>query len=217
MRTAKYLEEQNRIAKIAFNLFREKGYENTSFAAIAKEAGIAKNLLQYYFPRKEDFITLFINTTLPFLFDSLRETIDGITSPTELLKDIYFLAYFEFWYLTKHEYIGQLTSDVLASRATSALVAQEISNWFIENVKIIGKKGPALADQISYAIGGGLEYAYIKNQKGEYIDVDMIVSQSIGLLGHALGIPQKMLNFKVKVDPNKLEEYAKSIDRQIFG
>ncbi|MBR6479721.1 MAG: TetR/AcrR family transcriptional regulator [Clostridia bacterium] len=217
MRTAKYLEEQNRIAKIAFNLFREKGYENTSFAAIAKEAGIAKNLLQYYFPKKEDFITLFIDTTLPFIFDSLRATLDGITSPVELLKDVYFLAYFEFWYLTKHEYIGHLTSDVLASRATSAIVAQEISNWFIENVKIIGNKGPALTDQIAYAIGGGLEYAYIKNQKGEEIDVDMIVSQSIVLLGQALGIPQKLLKFKVKVDPERLERYAESVDRQIFG
>ena len=217
MRTAKYLEEQNRIAKIAFNIFKEKGYENTSFAAIAKEAGIAKNLLQYYFPKKENFVELFIDTSLPYTFEVLRETLDNIKSPSDFLRDIYYVAYFEFWYLTKHEEIGMLISDVLSSRATSAIIAEALSNWLIENVKFIGDKGPALADQIAYAIGGGFEYAYIKTQKGEDVDVDMIVTQSMELLGNALGIPHRLMKFKFDVDRDWLEENAANLDKRIFG
>lgn len=217
MRTAKYLEEQNRIAKIAFNIFRVKGYENTSFALIAKEAGIAKNLLQYYFPKKEDFVELFIETSVPYTFEVLEKTLDNIKNPVEFLKDIYYVAYFEFWYLTKHEYVGMLTSDVLSSRATSATIAQALSSWFIDNVKIIGDKGPILADQIAYSIGGGLEYAYIKTQKGEDIDVDMIVRQSIELIGHSLGIPSRLLKFQFDVDQDWLEENAANLDKRIFG
>ena len=217
MRTAKYLEEQNRIAKIAFNLFREKGYENTSFATIAKEAGIAKNLLQYYFPKKENFVSLFINMSLPYTFEAMQASMENIKTPVEFLKDIYYIAYFEFWYLTKHDYIGMLTSDVLSSRATSAIIAQALSDWLIENVRLIGAKGPALADEIAYAIGGGFEYAYIKMQKGEDIDVDLIVTQSIELLGRALGVPSRLLKFKFDVDPAWLEENARALDKRFFG
>lgn len=45
--------ERNRIASIAFTLFRNNGYKNTTYVDIAKAADTQPTNIQYYYPRKE--------------------------------------------------------------------------------------------------------------------------------------------------------------------
>ncbi len=47
-------EKSAEIVSIAEGLFLEHGYEGTTMAAIAREAGIAKNVVHWYFPTKDD-------------------------------------------------------------------------------------------------------------------------------------------------------------------
>lgn len=42
------------LVEIARRLFREKGYEGTTMAGIAREAGIATNVVHYYFATKDE-------------------------------------------------------------------------------------------------------------------------------------------------------------------
>ena len=42
------------LVSIAQRLFLEQGYEGTTIAAIAREAGIATNVVHWYFPTKDD-------------------------------------------------------------------------------------------------------------------------------------------------------------------
>ena len=76
METEKYIEEQNRIAKIAFSLFREKGYDKTSIKEIADAANIQKALVQYYFPKKDLFIDIFIQKSLDTVVESMEQEND---------------------------------------------------------------------------------------------------------------------------------------------
>ena len=73
MSTDKYKAKKASIAKAAFRLFREKGYEATSVKDIADEAGIKKALVRYYFPKKEAFEDLFLNKALDLANGYLRE------------------------------------------------------------------------------------------------------------------------------------------------
>ena len=73
--TAKYLAEQERIAKIAFQLFAETSYSKTPLSVIGKAAGVQKSLLQYYFPKKSKFIELFIQTSFGVIVDHLYNSI----------------------------------------------------------------------------------------------------------------------------------------------
>ena len=111
--TTKYIDEQNRIAKIAFSLFVEKGFNDTSISDIAKAAGIQKGLVQYYFPKKENFAHLFIEQTMQYILESINST--DIKFKNEIER-FYLIGYFESYYLSIHDSMKNLRVDVLVSR-----------------------------------------------------------------------------------------------------
>jgi len=57
-------ESQQKILTAAFDLMSEKGYDSTSIAQIAKEAGVSKGLMYNYFHSKEDLLKAVIERTL---------------------------------------------------------------------------------------------------------------------------------------------------------
>jgi AcrR family transcriptional regulator len=90
-KTTKQNEEirQSSIDKIlhaAFILIARNGYESTSIALIAKEAGVSKGLLYNYFTSKEELLTTLVNNAMnegdKILFD-----ID-LNNPKEAMKSI---------------------------------------------------------------------------------------------------------------------------------
>lgn len=57
-------ESQEKILTAAFNIMSTKGYDSTSIAQIAKEAGVSKGLMYNYFHSKEDLLKALIERTL---------------------------------------------------------------------------------------------------------------------------------------------------------
>lgn len=49
------------IELVATALFKEKGYENTSMAEIARSAGVAANTIYWYFENKDDLLIAVLN------------------------------------------------------------------------------------------------------------------------------------------------------------
>ena len=47
-------DKASELVSIAQKLFLEQGYEGTTIAAIAREAGVATNVVHWYFPTKDD-------------------------------------------------------------------------------------------------------------------------------------------------------------------
>jgi AcrR family transcriptional regulator len=64
------------LLKIAYRMFTEKGYENTSIDEIIAEAGIAKGTYYYYFPSKEQMLEDVIDSMIERIIPLLAEVVE---------------------------------------------------------------------------------------------------------------------------------------------
>lgn len=218
METKKYLDEQNRIASIAYSLFREKGFAETSYGDIAAACGIKKSLLQYYFPKKDDFISLFVERS----FDIITHY-DGLNLKNDIigLEKIYLLAYFEYWYICNWEPSFKITKDLIASRAYGKVVEETITDWMSEylHIKLPSFK-KELLEIITVLVGGGFEYAYMSRQNKEIVDVDRYVDMAMSQLAGTVlkfGFAKEKIKKPKIVTDEWLIAVAKDIDQKIFN
>jgi AcrR family transcriptional regulator len=79
--TPKAGETRNRILSAALNLFRDRGFDETSMREIAAGAGVAIGAAYYYFDSKEALVMAFYHQAN----DAMRETIEaGLARKTDL-------------------------------------------------------------------------------------------------------------------------------------
>jgi AcrR family transcriptional regulator len=79
--TSKAGETRNRILSAALNLFRDRGFDETSMREIAAAAGVAIGAAYYYFDSKEALVMAFYHHAN----DAMRETIEaGLARKTDL-------------------------------------------------------------------------------------------------------------------------------------
>ncbi len=240
--TQKYLAEQARIAQIAFKLFAETGYAKTPLSVIGKEAGVQKSLLQYYFPKKSKFIELFIETSFNLVteqvidairarqaeakddidedlevvdpFDDDEEEFNGL----ELVELLYDFAYFEFWYITSSPSTQAIRMDVMENYNSAQLVVQCICNWIFEHMPDLDDDMKnRIYDTITFCVGGGFEYACMKIEKNEPVDVEYIVENAMDFVIGALGFDTSMFRIRREIPEDWLLKIAEGVDAATFG
>lgn len=241
--TQKYLVEQQRIAKIAFQLFAETGYAKTPLSVIGQEAGVQKSLLQYYFPKKSKFIELFIETSFTLVIDEVIESIrqreaqnapeefddlvavdpfddddeDEFTG-VELVELLYDIAYFEFWYLTCCPSTEALRMDVMENYTNCQLVVQCVCDWIFAHMSDLDEELQArLYDTITFCIGGGFEYACMKLERKEPIDVGYVVGNAMDFVVNAMGFDPGFFKIRKEVSTEWLLRTADIVDEKTFG
>jgi AcrR family transcriptional regulator len=80
--TPKAGETRNRILSAALNLFRDRGFDETSMREIAAAAGVAIGAAYYYFDSKEALVMAFYHQAN----DAMRETIEAVLARKTDLK-----------------------------------------------------------------------------------------------------------------------------------
>lgn len=241
--TQKYLAEQERIARIAFKLFAETGYAKTPLSVIGKEAGVQKSLLQYYFPKKAKFIELFVETSFNLVIDQVIESIrarEAEESPAidadlefvdpfgdddedefsgvELVELLYDIAYFEFWYVTSCPSTEAIRMDVMENYNTAQLVVQCICNWIFDHMSDLDDEmKERIYDTITFCVGGGFEYACMKNEKNEPVDVGYIVGNAMDFVVSALGFDPSLFKIRKEISTEWLLRTADAVDAVTFG
>ena len=84
--TAKAEETRERIVDAALQLFREKGFDETTMRDIAAEAGVATGAAYYYFRAKEELVMAFYMRTA----DEARTVMPGLLArSTDLRKRLH--------------------------------------------------------------------------------------------------------------------------------
>lgn len=81
--------QQKKIILAAFELFKEKGYEDTTTREIAAKADIRRGLLYYYFHKKEDIVFLWYRNFLDTIYNRIQK--DSRESQNHLLSLMTFL------------------------------------------------------------------------------------------------------------------------------
>lgn len=103
-------ERKKRITKqaiidAAIVLFGERGYEQTSMAALATRAGIGKSTIYTYFSSKREILIAFCEDELAYVYKESNEKTDPNASLIEQLHTI-FMA--EFRFVTRNKEFGRL-------------------------------------------------------------------------------------------------------------
>lgn len=85
-------KRKQELLKIAYRLFVEKGYDNTSIDEIIAEAGIAKGTYYYYFPSKEATLEAVTDMMICEEVERAKAAIAGMSSiPEKMVAVIYSL------------------------------------------------------------------------------------------------------------------------------
>ena len=86
LRERKKKKTRDTIAKVALELFAERGYERTTIAEIADAAEVSPRTIFAYFPSKEDILFCDLPDTQERLAQALRERPEGATA-LDALRD----------------------------------------------------------------------------------------------------------------------------------
>lgn len=214
METERYKEEQNRIAQCAFNLFKKKGFDKTSIKDIADAAGIIKPLVQYYFPKKELFIRMFITRSLDIVIKSIEN--DNIASSTSF-NTMYLMGYFETWYLTKHDSMKMLRNDIMSDRSYSLCIIETIEDFIFKTIAPDEKDRNNLQDAITLTAGAEFEYIHRRFVQGEEFNTGHLVDTMIKLMNGYLGFKLPEINVEDILSEKWLSDKAYEVDRIMFG
>ncbi|HNR87922.1 MAG TPA: TetR/AcrR family transcriptional regulator [Spirochaetota bacterium] len=91
-KSAKVLDKQerkkNHIIWAAFNAIAKIGYINLTIDEVAKEAGVSKGVVHYYFDTKENLMLEVMFTFVQFFVVSLNFAVSPALAPTERIKGI---------------------------------------------------------------------------------------------------------------------------------
>lgn len=147
MATVKAEETRRRILEAALDLFREKGFEQTTMRDVAAAAGVAIGGAYYYFRSKQDLVLDFYRTTA----EETRETLPPRLEKTrDLGKRIRLIIDLKLEQFADHrKFLGTLArsaaspQDPLSPFApeTRELRADAIS-WFRQAIEGSGEKIP---------------------------------------------------------------------------
>ena len=134
-------KRKQELLKIAYSMFVEKGYDNTSIDEIIARAGIAKGTYYYYFPSKEATLEAMIDMMIDEEVGRARTVIASLmTVPEKVAAVIYSFR------------PGQGEESI-----ANAVEAEE--NIFLHeklNKRIISEAVPLLSAVVREGVGGGI-------------------------------------------------------------
>lgn len=206
-------QERNRIENIAFNLFRKKGYDETSYTDIAQASGLKKSLVQYYFPKKETLISIFENKVLNAAADIVQNS--NLTS--DPLEQVQLIGYLIFMFLYLDNQKEHLTKAILQDRRNTMAALDEVAKW---TIRYVGSEDPdfnrRLEDAIVFAAGGGCEYVYHVIVKKKDADPNDIVDNVLSEMNLLMGKEMIQMDIRSKVDEEWLQRSCHQLSKALY-
>ncbi len=212
-------EERARIRDVAFGVFARQGFENSSFSDIAKAASVSKSLVQYYFPKKEQFLSDFIDRSLAVVSEIVGQDLD--CEFRHSLGKLYAIGYAQFYFAMYNERMNSLRMDIIRDRANTEMVVRHGVEWLATHTDAIptgAAEEEALARKtLIYVVGGAFDYMFDCMSTGEPIDPEFLSDTSMSLLNKFLDEPfEEGAAIRAAMTPDWLEHARRKYNRKIF-
>lgn len=153
----------SKILEAAFVLIARNGYESTSIAQIAKEAGVSKGLLYNYFTSKEELLITLVNNALNEA-DKLMGELD-MSSPKGTLKSILNLFFEDLIARPDHwKLMTEMMFKIEKFEFVHSIFTNKINEYvaFIEELlRSIGIENPAEEARLLGALFDGIGVHYL--------------------------------------------------------
>lgn len=173
-------EERNRIMTIAFKVISSEGFNKTTFSDIAASSGVTKSLVQYYFPKKEQFLHEFIKKSLSVCADMVDANPD--IDKSNPFARFYAIGLTQYSLIMQNENFNKFILEAISDRNITKLVFDIFLDWTIENTDLLPADPSEREDAINvlqYGIGGAFEYLFNCLDKKIKPDLQFITSLGV--------------------------------------
>ncbi len=206
-------EERNRLTQVAFNLFRKKGYDDTSFNDIAKSANIQKSMVQYYFPKKENLIHLYTQRVLSKAYKLVQAQYPDF----DTIDQIYTTGYLVFSFFYRDNQTEHLVKTILEQRGNTSMAIDEVIKWAMGHLDTDDEDVKhRLSKAIVYAAGGGCEYVYYVLSHNIPSTPDDIVSNCLDIANLIFDRTLSRENPQPKIDQEWLKAACKDLMKSLY-
>lgn len=212
-------EERKRIRDVAFNVFARKGYESTSFSDIAKEASVSKSLVQYYFPKKEQFVSDFIDRSLTITEEIIDEDLD-YEFKHELAK-LFAMGLATYHFSMLNSSMDAMRMDILRDRGSTEIVVRYAIDWIFKHTTAFPLETKEQEDMakktIVYVVGGTFDYLYDCMMYSVPFDMDFLIFASTAIMTPFLTNPfGEAQAIQAAMTPEWLDAARKKFNERLF-
>lgn len=199
--------QRKNILKNSFDLFKNKGYNNTTTREIAEASGIRKGLLHYYYNQKEDIIIEIYDNILTNLSNFVdREHSNKISGCTyyAVLNILYFRI------MSSRPYLTDLLSEMMLSHnLTQIKIEKSVKSCF----RIIQKYKLDITEYqlfLATIVAAGAEAELLSNIKHKKIK--MTYDKLATTINKILFTMLKISENEIKISNDEALKFADSIN-----
>ena len=159
----------NEILKNSLMVLAKNGYENTTIANIAKESGVSRGILHYYFSDKEDLVSKVLAYSSENIIQATIKGIRGKT-PEELADNIikdsivsfrenpdFYAFLFEMWCASRRS--NKIKNELIICSAKVIKSIKKVLDESIENGHLkIGTKNTEEMSKVLLALFNGIAF-----------------------------------------------------------
>ncbi len=139
-------ESVNKILDVAEPHFAKHGFRGVPLEAIAKEAGVSKSLIFYYFKNKKSLYEAIIKKSIELILTELKKTVRGAENPVEKITT----------------FVESFFKLLLNEENLILILARESSNPASPMAKYIISQSRRIIDILSDLIGEGIEQGFFR-------------------------------------------------------
>lgn len=205
------------ILDASWHLFNERGYNRTSYAAIADKAGVSQPLVQKYFPSKD---TLAIDNLARVRFatdQEVRASFPKVTDPLErgfLLAQIYVAA------LMSSDESRRFFKDILRDRELTRATITNDTMWTIDYIDATALRDEnqiEVVEEATAALGALYETMYFCITTEKDMDINLRLQPCFVNLYRLSGRPtgeSLRIAEKCKIKEKTLKELGQKVYQQ---
>ena len=172
----------------AMRRFRESGYRGLTYSYIAEECGVSKALVNYYYPKKEDLLTVFLDRLLN---ESLALASSAVDTKGHEIAMFCRIGQLFFEFLLQPGGYRLLLRDVLEDRKFSTALLLFNTSWayrYLQNSGLAGAIDVNVRNTSIMMMGGFYDLLYFQLENDEEPDVRALVAFAVEGVMEALGV-----------------------------